>query len=299
MRSPDADWWDAQAAEYVIGTLANDERRLFERMLLNDADLRALVVGWERRLQPIADTIPLATPSESATLRIRHAVLDAGIAGARASTSSRKVAKSSSATPTILQRPPDRTLGVSAEHEMLVRLRRWRIAFATSMALTGAMAAALAAVMLLPGLTQPPANPDATEVIVADRPPTDTVERVKVSLLSDADGTPRYLVQIDESDGSVRIVSLGAAPTPEGKSYELWVADGESGALRSVGLLPDEGWNARRVEGFSDEVRSPAFAVSIEPAGGSPLDAPTGEVVFQGSIHPVEIEPAASVTDDR
>jgi anti-sigma-K factor RskA len=46
---------EALAAEYVLGTLDDDERRAAEARVLADAGFRRAVAAWEARLQPLAD----------------------------------------------------------------------------------------------------------------------------------------------------------------------------------------------------------------------------------------------------
>jgi anti-sigma-K factor RskA len=46
---------DALAGEYVLGTLAADERRAAEARLAADPVFRRAVAAWETRLQPLAD----------------------------------------------------------------------------------------------------------------------------------------------------------------------------------------------------------------------------------------------------
>jgi anti-sigma-K factor RskA len=54
---------DARIAEYVIGTLAGDERIAFEAELARDESLRRAVAAWSERLQPLADSVaPVAPP---------------------------------------------------------------------------------------------------------------------------------------------------------------------------------------------------------------------------------------------
>jgi anti-sigma-K factor RskA len=54
---------DARIAEYVLGTLAGEERVAFEAELARDETLRRAVAVWSERLQPLADSVaPVAPP---------------------------------------------------------------------------------------------------------------------------------------------------------------------------------------------------------------------------------------------
>ncbi len=56
---------DGLVAEYVLGTLDTGERRAFEARLAGDAELRAAVAAWEKRLQPLADSAePVEPPAD-------------------------------------------------------------------------------------------------------------------------------------------------------------------------------------------------------------------------------------------
>jgi anti-sigma-K factor RskA len=61
---------DALAGEYVLGTLAGDERRAAEARIVADPDFRAAVARWETRLQPLADAVPPVTPHAATFDRI-------------------------------------------------------------------------------------------------------------------------------------------------------------------------------------------------------------------------------------
>jgi quercetin dioxygenase-like cupin family protein len=55
---------DLSAAEYVLGTLPRDRRRRVARELPGNAELRAAVEGWERRLAPLGTVVgPIAPPA--------------------------------------------------------------------------------------------------------------------------------------------------------------------------------------------------------------------------------------------
>jgi anti-sigma factor ChrR (cupin superfamily) len=54
---------DGLAAEYVLGTLAGDERRRFAAALARDPELQALVDDWEQRLQGLEQGRTTVEPS--------------------------------------------------------------------------------------------------------------------------------------------------------------------------------------------------------------------------------------------
>lgn len=52
------------ASEYVLGTLGGRARKRFQRLLADDADLRATVAFWERELIPMAAPLSVPAPSD-------------------------------------------------------------------------------------------------------------------------------------------------------------------------------------------------------------------------------------------
>ncbi len=66
-------------------------------------------------------------------------------------------------------------------------------------------------------------------------------------------------------------------PAPAGHDYQLWVLDPESEGPISAGLLqPTE--TAHQFSVHALTTQGPGFAISLEPAGGSP--EPTGPILF-------------------
>jgi anti-sigma-K factor RskA len=93
-------------------------------------------------------------------------------------------------------------------------------------------------------------------------------------------GTGRVVV--DATSGETAVVVSGVAPTAAGRTYELWAIRGtqapEPAGLFTVG---PEGAVAARAARVADPASVTAFAVSVEPAGGS--KAPTGPIVLIGA----------------
>lgn len=152
----------------------------------------------------------------------------------------------------------------------VVTLRR-RLAVWRGAALgAGALAAGLAAIVVLDRLS------------VAREP-----EGGRYVAVVDTGGhEPALIAEVDTHTGIIRIRSL-AAETPSGQSLELWhVAEGQ--APRSLGLL-EAGADAQTIQDAA--IAAPAagvIAVSVEPRGGSPSGAPTGEIVYSGQLVPME-----------
>jgi hypothetical protein len=90
-------------------------------------------------------------------------------------------------------------------------------------------------------------------------------------------------VVVDPASGETAVVLAGLGPAPAGHVYELWAIRGEK-PPEPAGLFAAEA--AGPIAGRGERVERPdevtAFAVSVEPAGGSAL--PTGPVVLAGAV---------------
>src|SRR5262249_13329433 len=92
-------------------------------------------------------------------------------------------------------------------------------------------------------------------------------------------GSARVLV--DASSGEAAIVASGLDPAPAGQTYEVWAIRGQA-PPEPAGLFATgpEKAVAVRLESLKNPAGVTAFAVSIEPAGGSA--SPTGPTRFVG-----------------
>jgi anti-sigma-K factor RskA len=195
---------------------------------------------------------------------------DAGFRAAVAGWLSRLQPLADSAAPV---EPPDGTFervlaridlaqGVPAANVIELRraVRRWRM----TSAIVGAAAAALAAFILV-DLAVPPAE-----------------QSEFVAVLTSEGAAPKFVATVDVARGTLSIRRVGEA-APADKSYELWAIE-PGQAPKSMGLV-EEASLSRTLE------QSPAdltLAISLEPTGGSPTGAPTGPVVFSGTLVPTE-----------
>jgi anti-sigma-K factor RskA len=71
---------DIRAAEYVLGTLAKDERAAFEALLADSETARQAVAAWERRLTPLSEPVEGVTPPPAVWSAIESALARRGAA---------------------------------------------------------------------------------------------------------------------------------------------------------------------------------------------------------------------------
>jgi anti-sigma-K factor RskA len=239
---------DHLAAEWVLGTLPEAERAEAARLAASDPDFVCAVQGWQDRLAPLdAATAPVPPPPEL-WARIESA-LAAQVSGA-----------ASTVTASASDAPGSNVIKLAR------RVRTWR----RTAAFTGALAAGLAAVVVLDRLPAPPEPANARFVAVVNR---------------DA-SLPALIVDVDTRKGEVTVRSV-AAEQPAGKSLELWVIP-EGEAPRSLGVI-DPAARILHIVGEKAGVlpAKGAIAVTLEPQGGSPIEGPTGPVVYSGALIPV------------
>jgi anti-sigma-K factor RskA len=113
--------------------------------------------------------------------------------------------------------------------------------------------------------------------------PTREAEPDFVAVLTASDSVPRMVVSMhDANELRVRVVKSWKGM--EGKSLELWALP-KNGAPRSLGLVANERDTRLRLAASDARLLSAsAFAVSLEPRGGSTTGAPTGPVLCSGAI---------------
>lgn len=222
------------AAEYALGTLRGRARARLRRWLRDDAALERAVAEWEARLSPLAQAVrPVRAPARVWS-EIEARLGGAGSAQPRASGWWDRVA---------FWRP----FGILA---------------------SGAMAALLAVVVLLPAGKPPPVEPmPAAYIAVLSDPKTQR---------------PVLVATAARHDARLSVRALDPAILVSGRSLELWAVPRQGGP-RSLGLLEAERATLK-LTGNADRALGdiPLLAVSLEPRGGSPTGAPTGPVLYSG-----------------
>ena len=218
------------AAEYALGTLRGRARARLRRWMREDAALARAVAEWETRLSPLAEAVqPVRAP-----------------------------ARVWSEIETRLGARP-------ASAGWWDRVAFWR---PFGILASGAMAALLAVVALLPAGRPPPVEPTpASYIAVLSDPRTQR---------------PVLVATAARRDARLSVRALDPAILVAGRSLELWAVP-KKGGPKSLGLLEAE-HATLKLAGEADRVLGdvPLLAVSLEPRGGSPTGAPTGPVLYSG-----------------
>ncbi len=224
---------DALASEYVLGTLDARMAKRVADALPSHVALAALVHDWEMRLAPLTDlAVPEAPPADLWN-RIEQAISPVAV-------------------------------------KPVVRPSRFRLLWQGWAIGATIVAAALAAVTVLPART-PPA--------------------MMTVLLSDANQTA-WTAEVGR-DGGIHLAALPAAggaavntAPPDNKVLELWQLPPGATAPTSLGVVPRGQSQVTVARPAVAPVPGMLILISLEPSGGAPDGKPTGPVLFVGRLNP-------------
>jgi anti-sigma-K factor RskA len=176
------------------------------------------------------------------------------------------------------------------------RVSQWRRVTIAVGALAAALALYIALAQFAPGLV--PLGPRNSQVVAQSQSsaqsPAQLAARL-VAVLQQEPTAPAFLLTVDPQSRTLVVRRVSATPE-QGRSYELWLISKQFPAPRSLGVVGADEFTQRPIPGNFDvaTLRSASYAVSLEPAGGSPSGVPTGPVLFSGNI--VESVPASPRT---
>jgi anti-sigma-K factor RskA len=128
---------DLLVAEYVVGTLEHDERRVLEDIAAREPAVQAAVMVWERRLGPLHELIVPVTPPQTAWGQIEEK-----LESVEQETRPR--------APSFFEMAAQlaRNHGAEGAVELIDRLTRWRMIAIVSAAIAVALAAFVAATLV-------------------------------------------------------------------------------------------------------------------------------------------------------
>src|SRR5580704_7226496 len=166
---------------------------------------------------------------------------------------------------------------------------RWRRMTVVMGAIAALLALYIGLAQFAPGLV--PLGP-RTQVVAQSTAPAQLGARL-VAVLQQEPTAPAFLLTVDPQSRTLVVRRVSATPEA-GHSYELWLISSQFPAPKSLGVVGNEEFTQRPIPGNFDvaTLRAASYAVSLEPAGGSPSGVPTGPVLFTGKI--VESVPTAA-----
>ena len=309
---------DALAAEYVLGTLSAEEREHAETLRSFDPQFEASVRQWERRLGELNVMVEAVEPPvglwDKIKSEVRQAEPGGEIAPPREHQSPAPVAALAADLETLEaavapfppteagaaaiqtapalrgQAPPK--IERSADVIYLARrVRRWRRLTLAVGAMATLLALYLAVWQLAPDVMPPQLRLPAVDVMAHPEAPAGLPQDRLVAVLQQGPTSPAFLLTIDIPHRMLFVRRVSATPEA-GRSYELWLISSRFAGPRSLGTVGDNEFTERALPGNYDLdlLRAASYAVSLEPAGGSPNGTPSGPVLFTGKA--VESLPA-------
>ena len=230
------------AGEYVLGTLSAASRAGVEARMASDAALRTAVEQWQEKLAPLHALVEPVEPSPQLWSRIESSVA-AQAAAARAAVSA-----------TVRARPDAATISTWWNS-----LRLWR-----GLAASGFAATMLMGFVIVTKLSQPP------------------VPGYMVVLVGPQDKSPGWVVQAGTNSQQARLIPLGKMEVPGDKSLQLWTKGDDWKGPVSLGLVKPGQSLEIPLDKLPPLQPNQLFEITLEPYNGSPLNRPTGPILFIG-----------------
>jgi len=237
-----ADDIECLAGEYVLGTLSAASRAGVEARMANDAALRTAVEQWQEKLAPLHALVEPVEPSPQLWPRIESSV-GVQIDAAKASDSFRRAVQ------------PDATPITSWWNS----LRLWRGLAASSLAASALMGVAVFTKQVLP--------PAPGYMVV---------------LVGPQDKSPGWVVQAGNNSQQARLIPLGKMEVPGDKSLQFWTKGDDWKGPVSLGLVKPGQSLEIPLDKLPPLQPNQLFEITLEPYNGSPLDRPTGPILFIG-----------------
>lgn len=102
-----------------------------------------------------------------------------------------------------------------------------------------------------------------------------------VTVLLDASGGAVALVE-SAPDNTTRITLLEQPAVPSGQVMQVWTKPDDAGPPVSLGLLADGTSETLTIRGLTAPTARQLYEITLEPAGGSPTNLPTGPILGVG-----------------
>ena len=263
-------------AAYSLGTLGEaDRERLDQHLAGGCGPCEAALAEFSAAMVLLAASAPLARPSADLRARVLSAVSEA-----------------SQVTPEEEEEevaPPGRVIEL--------RPRRRTLAWAAWIPAAAAIALAVTSAVLWNRVGRLEGELETRQRQLADLS-SRLAEEQRLNEVLSAPGAKVAVLEITPQgeqalraratfDPATRraVVIVENFKAPSGHDYQLWAIRGATPASLGVIKTDDTGRAVLRLENVGDPATLNAFAVSLEPAGGSPNPlAPTGPVVMLGKL---------------
>lgn len=280
----DSDDHIALAAEYALGTLDAAERAQVEAMMSVDADFKAVVEAWDRKLGVLNQMVGPVEPRTEVWETIR-----AAIGSAEPQAPLALPGTVAALAPAPIETPAEAGAGKTAETGEVVALsretRRWRAVAGVASALAVALGVLIAIQLQRPDWLPEALRPNPRVRIVQAQALAAPPHAQYVAVLQRDGGAPAFILTVDAATRDFTVRRVEAPPEP-GKSFELWLISDKLGAPRSLGVIGDGDFTARPLLASYDPgiVRDATYAITLEQHGGSPESRPASAPVYTGKL---------------
>ncbi|MFL6791448.1 MAG: anti-sigma factor domain-containing protein [Bradyrhizobium sp.] len=271
----------ALAAEYALGTLDAEERAQVEAMMALDAEFTAIVQSWEYRLGSLNQMVGSVEPRPIVWENIRTAI---GHSTEPQAPLVLPEASPRSVAPAAVERGP--IVGGANVVQLSSKVRRWRNLASFASAIAAALFVMLGLQIYQPDLLPEGIRPKPRTEIVEVKTPTPAPPSGQYVAVLQGDGSsPAFILTVDATTRNFTLRKVGASAEP-GKSFELWLISDKLPQPRSLGVVGGSEFTERPVLSSYDAntINAATFAVTVEPAGGSPSGQPTSAPIFTGKL---------------
>lgn len=109
-----------------------------------------------------------------------------------------------------------------------------------------------------------------------------TAPQYMVVLVAPGDTAPGWVVQAAASSRDLQLVPLRDTAVPQGKSLQFWTKADQWTGPKSLGLVQPGAPVTVPLDRLPPLQPNQLFELTLEPEAGSPIDRPTGPIVFIG-----------------
>jgi anti-sigma-K factor RskA len=171
--------------------------------------------------------------------------------------------------------------------ELSSRVRRWRNVASLASAIAAALVVLLTLEVYQPDLLPSGIRPKPrTQIVEVRAPPTPAPPSGQyVAVLQQDGSSPAFILTVDAATKNFTLRKVGVSAEP-GKSFELWLISDKLPQPRSLGVIGGSDFTARPALSAYDAntINAATYAVTVEPAGGSPTGQPTSAPIFTGKL---------------
>ena len=162
------------------------------------------------------------------------------------------------------------------------RAAHWRRMTAIAAAIAALLAVYVAVSRIAPDLVPAPLRGTQVAAHAPAAPGRSQQDRL-VAVLQQEPTAPAFLLTLDTRTRALTVRRVAATPEA-GRSYQLWLIAKQFPNPQSLGVVGENEFTQRALPANYDleTLRTASYAVSLEPAGGSPNSGPTGPVLFTG-----------------